>query len=304
MKYILLTLLLLSGTVFAMSDIKAHFFINGKSENFMVKPNTPTSIEVYFTDNKTNEVIKDFKVMHGKLMHMVLIRKDLSVFKHFHPYFDPVTGLFQMTLNLPLHDPDNFDNQLSKGGHYMLMADVEVKGKGMRMSHVMLHVMGDHSREELILDQEINGKIIKEIVTKDGTIRATMTRSLTYGCQNVLVDMDVFMEEFINGKWQPMQDLDDWLSMGAHAVWVSQKFMGKPMAYAHMHATIPRVIVDEDGNVEDQGPWDSYLYFNYNDQLHMKKGPQKMWMQIKYKGTVYKIPFIFSYNRDESNLSC
>ena len=43
--------------------------------------------------------------MHGKYMHMVIVNKSLSVFKHIHPYFDPVTGRFAIAVNMPYSDP-------------------------------------------------------------------------------------------------------------------------------------------------------------------------------------------------------
>ena len=144
---LLFLILLFSFNAFANGiDFKSHFFVNGKKvegmKHMMVMPNKPTLIEMYFTDPRTNEVYKDFKIMHGKYMHMVIANKDLSVFKHIHPYFDPITGRFAITVNMPYSDPDNQDavTTLKTPGMYMVMADVIVAGIGMRMDHAMVHV--------------------------------------------------------------------------------------------------------------------------------------------------------------------
>lgn len=108
MKFAFLLSFALLAPAMAMPDFKAHITVNGKTE-FKATPGAPTSIELYFTDPHTQEVYKEFKVMHGKIMHMVLMKKDLSEFRHIHPYFDPVTGRFHITLNLPYSDPDNQD---------------------------------------------------------------------------------------------------------------------------------------------------------------------------------------------------
>lgn len=300
-KIILLLLAITAPMSFASTDVTAHFSINGKNK-LMTQPNEPAVIEIFFTDNKTNEVIKDYKVMHGKIMHMVLIKNDLSQFSHFHPYFDPVTGRFQITMNIPHSDPDNFDNFITEPGMYMLMADVEIKGKGMRMAHKMLMVKGDQAKKPLVLDPHKDNIITKEFQTEHGPIRAHFGHTKTFGRSNVLVDIQVFLEKWDQGKWTPLEDLDDWLSMGAHAIWASEKLMRHPMPIAHMHAKIPRPEPDskypEVKPYKKENPdWDSTLYFSFHDQNKMLSGPQKIWVQIKYQGKVYTLPFTFLYEK-------
>ena len=167
MKLLILTLILSFNTFASTSDFKSHFFINGKKvkgmKHMMVKSNKPILIEMYFTNPKTEEIYKDYKVMHGKYMHMVIANKDLSVFKHIHPYFDPTTGRFAITVNMPYADPDNQDavTTLKKPGMYMIMADVIVAGVGMRMDHAMVHVMGQSSHTQLSQDPNTDGTITK-----------------------------------------------------------------------------------------------------------------------------------------------
>ena len=171
MKILILTLILsintFANTFANTTDFKSHFFINGKKamgmNHMMIKPNTPTLIEIYFTNPKTNEIYKDFKIMHGKYMHMVIANKDLSVFKHIHPYFDPISGRFAITVNMPYADPDNQDavTTLKQPGMYMVMADVIVTGVGMRMDHAMVHVMGQTTHTHLSADPNADGVITK-----------------------------------------------------------------------------------------------------------------------------------------------
>lgn len=47
-------------------------------------------------DNK-GQVVKDFAVTHTKLMHVIVVRKDLAYFQHLHPEFNQETGQFQFT---------------------------------------------------------------------------------------------------------------------------------------------------------------------------------------------------------------
>lgn len=304
MKYYLV-FLMTSCSVFASTiDFKPHFYINGKKSNMSshttIKPNTPTLVEVYFTDPRTNEVYKDFKIMHGKYMHMVIAHKNLSVFKHIHPYFDPMTGRFSISINLPYSDPDNQDavSALSDPGMYMIMADVIVSGVGMRMGHTMVHVMGRTQNNPIVLDSDNNGVITKYFKREDEeipTYKAVFGKRLIQGCSGSIVDFEVEMFQFVNGKYEPLLDFEPWLNEAAHAVWLSEgymKYMHGNMPFAHMHS--PFALDDDDDSSNDQ-VFDNILRFNFHDQKVMLHGKQKMWIQFKHDGKIMKIPFIFNY---------
>lgn len=296
MKILLLFILMIPLAQAQMyDDVIGHFRFNAKSAAIVV-PGEPTTIEVWFTDKKTQEVIKDYKEMHGKIMHMVLIKKDLSVFKHIHPYFDPITGIFQITLNLPLSDPDNFHTQeaLMESGMYMLMADVEPRGYGMRMSHTMVHAHGSHNMQPLTLDPIQNDIVQKEFTQYGQNYLLEMQYETTTGCNGSLVEFTttLYTQEKA-GTYQPAKDIQPWLGAGAHSVWVSQGMMSHQtmkMHYAHMHSRIP-----ESG---------SSHFFNFHDLKIMKPGIQKIWFQIKHKDKVLTIPVVFDYKLNTQPGSC
>ncbi|MEE2670336.1 MAG: hypothetical protein VYA54_01400 [Bdellovibrionota bacterium] len=275
-------------------DVKAHFRINAKDTN-MLMPNKPTTVEVWFTDSQSGEVIKDYKEMHGKLMHMVLIKKDLSVFKHIHPYFEPVTGRFAITLNMPLSDPDNFHlkDALTEPGMYMLMADVEPHGYGMRMAHKMIMAHGNQVVKPLEIDPAVGNKSIKTFSQYGNDYKLELEQWNTPGCSGHLVEfMTTLYEKNNQGVFEPATDIEPWLGAGAHSVWVSENMMGHhhQMHYAHMHSKIP-----EEG---------SSHFFNFHDLKIMKPGLQKIWIQIKQKGNVLTIPVVFDYQLSTEDSNC
>ncbi len=290
---VLLFMTLSSYNIFSMSDIKAHFSINGKtSHHFMFMPNKPTSIEVFFTSTKTGEVLKDFKIMHGKIMHMVVIKDDLSVFKHVHPYFDPVTGRFNLTINMPYSDPDNFhaQNTITEPGMYMIMADVEIKGYGMRMGHIMAHVMGTSYDQELSLDPfDPMTNTITKIHSEHGkNYKFKLSYSMDQGCNGHLIEFQSVLyieDEF--GNYKKVNDIQPWLGEGAHAVWASEGLMnhhGMGMHYAHMHSRLAPEEVQ-----------DKTMFYSFHDKNIMKRGTQKAWFQIKHQDKVLTIPVVFNY---------
>lgn len=308
MKTIFLSLLFSLSALAQTSDFQSHFFINGKKvegmKHMMIKPDTPTLIEVYFSDPRTGKIYKDYKVMHGKYMHMVIANKDLSVFKHIHPYFDPITGRFAITVNMPYADPDNQDavTTLKKPGMYMVMADVIVAGIGMRMDHAMVHVMGQNTMTQLILDQHNNDVITKYFHRENEstpTYKAIFSKKAIDGCSGSIVQFEIEMFHHINGKYEPLLDFQPWLDEAAHSVWMSEGYMNHMhhnMPFAHMHSSF---ILDDDDDPTNNRVYDHILRFDYHDQKTMLPGAQKMWIQFKHQNKIMKIPFIFNYNPEE-----
>lgn len=304
MKTILILLLISFNAFSSTIDFKSHFFVNGKKVNgmnhIMVRPNTPTLIEMYFTNPKTNKVYKNYKIMHGKYMHMVIANKDLSVFKHVHPYFDPITGRFAITLNMPYADPDNQDAvaSLTKPGMYMVMADVIVAGVGMRMDHAMVHVMGEVTDDTLILDPSTNDVITKFFYRDNESTakyKAVFSHRQISGCSGNIVHFEVEMYQDNNGSYEPILDFQSWLSEAGHAVWISEGYMNHmhhKMPYAHMHSPM---MMDDDDDESNDRVFDHILRFNFHDQGKMLPGVQKIWIQFKHQNKIMKIPFVFNY---------
>ncbi len=309
MKILCLMLLLTSALYAETSDFKSHFFVNGKAvttHHVMVMPGAPIVIEVFFTNPKDQTVYTDFKLMHGKYMHMVIAKKDLSQFKHVHPYFDPTTGRFSLTLNLPYQDPDNQDvsQAIDSAGMYMVMTDVIVKGIGMRMDHMMLHAHGNNTDQALQADHEVNGVITKFFKRENESTpryKTVFSHRQLSGCSGNIVYFEVEIYKHDTVEYVEMLDFQPWLSEAAHSVWLSENYMSSmngKMPFAHMHSPF---ILEEDGTSERV--YDHILRFNFHDQNQMKPGLQKMWVQFKDEGKIIKIPFIFNY-RASSHPRC
>ena len=55
--------------------------------------------------NDEKEIVKDFEVVHDKIMHLIVVRKDLENFQHLHPDFNKQTGEFSINLTFPTDGP-------------------------------------------------------------------------------------------------------------------------------------------------------------------------------------------------------
>lgn len=69
----------------------------------------------FFVVDKNDEVVKEFDTVHEKLIHLLVVRKDLGKFMHLHPQFNKSTGEFTLDMSLP------------SDGEYRIYADVKPK---------------------------------------------------------------------------------------------------------------------------------------------------------------------------------
>ena len=69
-----------------------------------VQPEQETRI-VYRVKNDRGEILKSFETVHEKIMHFIVVRKDLQGFQHLHPDFNEATGEFTVAVTLPTDGP-------------------------------------------------------------------------------------------------------------------------------------------------------------------------------------------------------
>lgn len=304
-----LTILFLSLTAIVsasdFSDARLETYVNGErlSHSLMLQPNQVVNLEFLFIDPRTDEVYKDFKIMHGKIMHLLIMNHDLSTFNHVHPYFDPITGRFSITLNTPYSDPDNYmtTNVLSKPGHYMIMPDVIIRGVGMRMFHRNLHVHGQMQMSPLIVDEEQESNFYEKSFYNNQFL-GSLTLETIQGCGGELLNLYFHLRRLDeSGNYIEIDNYGKWLDAGAHSVIVSKKMMiNGMMSMAHTHSDLPYPTDENDGKRELEN---SFIFSFYNNGV-LNYGPQKIWIQVKIDNKVHTFPFVFDYREEESTGNC
>jgi YHS domain-containing protein len=93
------------------------------------KAGEPIRLKIAIEDTKTGERVKSFDVSHTKLLHLMLVSKDLGWFVHEHPQPQP-DGTFTIDWTFPA------------GGDYLVFADVAPKDKGAQVLSTPLHLNG------------------------------------------------------------------------------------------------------------------------------------------------------------------
>jgi hypothetical protein len=183
-------------------DIQTEWkFSNEKPQN-----NQDVQLSIQVKDDKGNP-IHDFDVEHEKLMHLIVVSKDLSYFDHLHPEYKG-KGLFTITAKFP------------SGGDYKLFADFVPKGTEKVTKSQSLTVQGDVPHSSAIepdthLTKVINGKEI----------------ALSY--DNLAVGKEVMLNFNIKDAQtkQPIHNLQPYLGAVGHVVIISED----TEQYLHVH---------------------------------------------------------------------
>jgi hypothetical protein len=178
-----------------------------------------TLIRLTITNN--GEPIHDFDINHEKLLHLIIVSKDLSYFNHVHPEYKG-EGVFEIINDFPL------------GGEYRMVADFK-PSDGSSMSKLEwvtvegvtvepVPVMVDNSLERIVDDKKISLTFDSELKGgEETTLKFTLTDALSN---------------------QPISDLEPYLGSIGHVVVFSED--GEQ--YLHVHA------------LEDQGSGPDALF--------------------------------------------
>jgi hypothetical protein len=98
------------------------------------KAGQPVALSLVVRDRDTGSV-REFDRMHERLLHLVMVRRDLQHFRHEHPAMD-ADGTFRLSYTFPA------------GGDYRLFADVAPKGAGGQILSAHLSVAGSNVTAE------------------------------------------------------------------------------------------------------------------------------------------------------------
>lgn len=69
-----------------------------------IKPGQAVNVKFNVKDEQGN-VLKDFQLTHTKILHFIVVRKDLQGFQHIHPDFNQQSGEFTIAVNFPSDGP-------------------------------------------------------------------------------------------------------------------------------------------------------------------------------------------------------
>lgn len=111
-----------------------------------------SELTIQITD-KDGGPVQDFDVNHEKLLHLIIVNRDLSFFNHIHPDYKE-NGVFTVNTTFPA------------GGEYKLFADFVPKGAGGTTLSEWVQIEGEAGKPSAIqpdssLIKQVNGKEIE-----------------------------------------------------------------------------------------------------------------------------------------------
>lgn len=169
--------------------------VEWKSNPEPIESNQETEIVLDIKDasGKAHEV---FTTVHDKEMHLLAIKKDLSVFQHLHPAYLG-KGRFQIKTTFP------------KAGRYKLYADFLPEGANQQLATHELVVAGQEG------DEEINADKVMRKTVDDLEIELILPKAR--------VDEPVkLIFELSDRTGDPVTELEPYLGSAGHVVIVSE----------------------------------------------------------------------------------
>lgn len=178
---------------------------NTGSQPLKANENIPISI---FINDKSNKPITKFDTVHEKLMHLIIVNKDLSYFSHIHPEYNG-NGEFDITTAFPA------------GGDYQLIAEVTPHGAGDNsVEKHWIHIDGPVPTAKSIVQDSTLTKVV------DG-VKATL--SFDQLMSGMSLNMTFTLSDAATNK--PIKNLQPYSGAMGHCVAISKDLK----QYLHIH---------------------------------------------------------------------
>jgi hypothetical protein len=224
----------------------------------------PTHLNLIVTEQKVGVPIKQFDIIHDKLMHLIIVNsEDLSHFAHIHPKLDGETGVFHIT------------HTFSKAGKYKMWIDAKPKGGVQILTAFAFNVEGQPVHTPAFIANEQTR--VKNVVADGQSYQVTLNcqpEQLVTG-RNIKM---IFEIRDTNGK--PINNLEPLMAAGGHCVIID----AGAREFLHVH---PAEEITEDLASWRGGPSVSFLA-NFP-----KPGLYRAWGQFLHEGRLLTADFTF-----------
>lgn len=235
---------------------------------------------IFTVKDKKGRLVNDLKVVHEKLMHLLVVSADLAQFDHLHPVQQP-DGTFRVSYTFP------------NGGPFKLYTDFTPQNSPQVVDMFDLIVGGpSRNRTPLVADTSFT----KEVEGLSFTLKAD---------QPIRAKTGTMLNFYVSDKsGQPIIDLQPYLGAMAHFVVISED----TSKFLHVHAVesdSPEMkdSADRKGKMETHGGMDmgNMPMGEKGDkptvQAHTEfptSGLYKLWGQFQRAGKVYTVSFVLN----------
>ena len=249
----------------AQESIKGTFALPGESEKavgaLIVKETGPLTRElsIAFTDKATGQPIVQFDEELTQRLHVLATDSHFTSFIHEHAAKLGADGRFKVAMKFP------------RPGTYYVYADAVPSWLGQQVVRFEVPVQGGSDAVAQAPSKPEQGS--------DGPYTVKLDTSALRAGSESMMSLTVLKD----GK--PAQDLDTYLGVAAHAVFVSTD----ELDYEHAHAMAAQAAHGGHGDHGDPGAVSAQL------MLHAKPahaGPYALWIQFKGGDKIRTVPFL------------
>jgi hypothetical protein len=250
-------------TPYTMFSPSTNYNVNVQFDPAVPQAGKPTLLSLVVTEQKVGEPIKDFDILHDKLMHLIIVNKeDLSHFAHIHPKFDRETGIFHIT------------HKFAKAGKYKMWIDAKPNGGIQTLTAFVFNVQGQ--------PVHIPATIVPEQIRVKNVDSEGQRYQVALSCQpeQLVAGRDVKMTfeiKYANGK--PITNLEPLMAAGGHCVIIDAD--GREFLHVHPAEEVHDVISWRGG------PSVSFIA-NFP-----KPGLYRAWGQFQHEGRLLTADFVF-----------
>jgi hypothetical protein len=268
---LLLSVLLIGGGVYAQEDMNMSVYsvsIDVQPAEVVAGQPFRLTLNIFGPHSKT--LVTKFDEVHTKLLHLIIVSEDLSVFMHVHPELG-ADGHFTLdSLTLP------------KPGNYLLFADFTPTGDKQQVIRLTLATKDAQSspaRLELSPGETTVGPL---------KIALDVPETLSAGAESMIT---FHVSDAKTGK--PVSTLDAYLGAAGHLVIIDST----AEIYLHTH---PSEMADMNsssgsmGSMSMEATAEAQAY-GPDVTFHTEfpsPGRYAMWLQVQYQGEVYTAPFV------------
>jgi hypothetical protein len=244
-----------------------NYNVNVQFDPAIPQADKPTNLSLMVTEQKVGEPIKQFDIIHDKIMHLIIVNsEDLSHFAHIHPKLNKETGIFHVA------------HTFAKAGRYKMWTDSKPSGGMQILTAFAFNVEGQpvHSPANITSDKTF----VKEVVTDGQSYQVT----LDFQRENLGVGRNTKMTfEIRDADRKPISNLEPLMAAGGHCVIID----ANGQEFLHVH---PAEEVDDVASWRG-GPSVSFLA-NFP-----KPGLYRAWGQFQHEGRLLTADFTFEVPR-------
>jgi hypothetical protein len=245
------------------TTLTATYNVNVQFDPATPQAGRPTNLSLVITEQRVGEPIKQFDIIHDKLMHLIIVNsEDLSHFAHIHPKLDKEAGIFHIT------------HIFAKAGKYKMWIDAKPKGGIQILTAFAFNVEGQpiHTPVNITSDRTFE----KEVVIDGQSYQIT----LDFHQEHLSAGRDTKMTfEIRDANGKPIRNLEPLMAAGGHCVIIA----ADGHEFLHVH---PAEEVDDVASWRG-GPSVSFLA-NFP-----KPGLYRAWGQFQHEGRLLTADFTF-----------